>query len=77
MMRGQPVGGASSCCAPSAPIVAQKAVRMNVYVPVSLFSRLERIAQEYDVSVQRVLLLAGQLCDHHQLREYLDDMSKE
>lgn len=76
MMGGQPVGRDPSCCAPSLPDEKAKAVRKDVYIPPRLFFRLERIAAEYGVSVQRVLIVAGQLCDERELRGYLD-MVKE
>lgn len=65
MMGGQPVGRDPSCCAPSR-------VRKDVYIPANLFTRLERISLDYGVSVQRVLIVAGQLCDEGKLRDYFD-----
>lgn len=74
-MGGQPVGRDPSCCAPSQPAGKVKPIRKDVYIPVGLFSRLERIALDYDVSVQRVLIVAGQLCSERELHDYFKGVS--
>lgn len=67
-MGGQPVGGDPiTLCSPS----ARKNKRLDVYLSPAVYDRMARIAAEYQVSVQRVLVLAATLCDERSLRDVL------
>lgn len=70
MLRGQPVGGDLNTLCSLSP--RRKNIRLDVYCPPNLYGRLVRIAEEYGVSVQRVLLLSATLADEKVVRDVLE-----